>query len=274
MVIVHLVWPGPQPALTQAPQAPPPAAPQTAPAAPAPQAPEASQAVPIALHLENADLLQVVGIIAAELKMNYVVDPAVKGSVFINTLGEVRRDDLFPLLQMILRINSATAVQVGNFWRIVPLKEVQRLPLDPALNPPADSLSADDRVVMNIIPLQYVAAADMTKILTPFLSEGAHLFSYEPGNILILTESSRSMKRSLELVAMFDTEAFTNQRVRLYAMKNGQAGKVAEELKEVFTATGLSGGSSAIRFVPMERINSVLVVTPSPALYSEVDKWL
>ncbi|HLA38395.1 MAG TPA: hypothetical protein VJ417_00280, partial [Candidatus Glassbacteria bacterium] len=70
MVVVHLVWPGPQPALTQAPQAPPPAAPQAAPATPAPQAPEASQAVPIALHLENADLLQVVGIIAAELKMN------------------------------------------------------------------------------------------------------------------------------------------------------------------------------------------------------------
>src|SRR3990172_6826681 len=80
MVIVHLVWSGPQRALPQAPpsassgQAPP-AAPPAAPATPAPQAPEASPAVPIALHLENADLLQVVGIIAAELKMNYVVDP-------------------------------------------------------------------------------------------------------------------------------------------------------------------------------------------------------
>ena len=47
-------------------------------------------------------MLRVIGIIASELKMNYVVDPAVKGSVNINTLGEVRRGDLFPLLQMLL----------------------------------------------------------------------------------------------------------------------------------------------------------------------------
>src|SRR5262249_4267432 len=126
--------------------------------------------VPIAFHFENADLLQVVGIIASQLNMNYVVDPQVKGSVNINTLGELRREDLFPLLQMILRINGATAVQTGNLYRIVPLQNVQRLPIEPELNTSAAQIPADDRIVMNIIPLKYVAAADMTKILTPFLS--------------------------------------------------------------------------------------------------------
>ena len=97
------------------------------PATPAQAAPAGPQdaAIPIALHFENADLLRVIGIIASELRINYVVDPSVKGSVNINTLGEVRRSDLFPLLQMILRINGATAVQTGNFYRIVPLQNLQ-----------------------------------------------------------------------------------------------------------------------------------------------------
>ena len=279
----------PAPAAATAPAAQQPAAPAVPapPAATAPAAPAVSPSpataptpvpenasVPIALHLENADLLQVIGIIASELKLNYVVDPQVKGAVNINTLGEVRRSDLFPLLQMILRINGATAVQVGNFYRIVPLKEVQSLPIDPMFSPDAAALPQDDRMVMEIIPLKYVSAPDMTKILTPFLSEGGHLFSHDAGNILIITDSSRSMKRLLELMAMFDTEAFSNQRARLYQIKNSQATKVAGELKDIFSAYGLSTSNPAIRFVPIDRINAVLAVTANPSVYAEVEKWL
>ncbi|MBI4460968.1 MAG: hypothetical protein HY648_13045, partial [Acidobacteria bacterium] len=71
--------PSPAPA-AQAPQ-PQPSPTTSQPAAAAGQQP--GEEVPIALHLENADLLQVVGILAAELKINYVVDPDVKGTVII-----------------------------------------------------------------------------------------------------------------------------------------------------------------------------------------------
>ncbi len=255
------------------------AAPQTAPA-PAQQSPAAAAPAPqeapsgIALHLENTDLLQVIGIIAEQLQLNYVVDPQVKGTVNVNTLGDLRREDLFPLLQMILRVNGATAVQTGNLVRITLLQNVQRIPLEPSLDQSAAAVSPDDRVVMNIIPLRYVSAADMTRILTPFLSEGGALFSHDAGNVLIITDSSRSMKRLLELVAQFDTEAFTNQRARLYAVQGSEAKTVAKEMEQVFAAYGLSGGTSAIRFVPIERINSILVVTANPSVYEEVERWL
>ena len=254
-------------------QPPTPASPGTGQAA----EPEAQGGrVPIVFHFESpgADLLQVVGIIAAELRMNYVVDPQVKGSVIINTLGELRREDLFPLLQMILRINGATAVQTGNFFRVIPLQNVQRMPLEPQMSADPATLSPDDRIIMNIIPLKYVSAVDMTKILTPFLSEGGHLFSHEAGNVLMVTDSSRSMKRLLELVALFDTEVFSNQRARLYPVKSSQAAIVAAELINVFSAYGLSTGTSAIRFIPIERVNSILVVTANQSVYPEVERWL
>jgi general secretion pathway protein D len=206
--------------------------------------------------------------------MNYVVDPEVRGTVIINTLGELRREDLFPLLQMILRINGATAVQSGSFYRIVPLAEVQRIPVESMMNATAAQMDPDDRVVMNIIPLKYVSAVDMTKILTPFLSEGGHLVSHEGGNILIVTDTSRSMRRVLELVAQFDTEVFSNQRARLYPIQSSRAERIAAELQQVFSAYGLSAGTSAIRFVPIERVNSVLVVTANASVYPEVEQWL
>ena len=275
--------PEPQP-VPPADAPPPPAEPQTVPPADLPQQQEAPAAAPqvaqvgpsapIALHLENAELLQVVGIIAAELQMNYVVDPQVEGRVNINTLGELQREDLFPLLQMILRINGATAVRTGNFYRIVPLQDVQRLPLEPLIDPAAADLPSDDRMLMNIVPLQYVAAADMTQILTPFLSDGGHLFNQQQGNILIITDSSRSMRRLLELVALFDSQTFLGQRARLYPVTHSEVLRLAAELEEVFSAYALSGGAATVRFVPIERINSILAVTASPGLYPEVQKWM
>src|SRR3989442_7675550 len=91
---------------------------QNSPQPPVPAQPVPADNAPISLHLEGADLLQVVSVIAAELKMNYLVDPQVKGTVIINTTGEVKREDLLPLLQAVLRMNGATAVQTGNLWRI------------------------------------------------------------------------------------------------------------------------------------------------------------
>ena len=206
--------------------------------------------------------------------MNYVVDPQVEGRVNINTLGALQREDLFPLLQMILRINGATAVRTGNFYRIVPLQDVQRLPLVPLIDPAAADLPQDDRMLMNIVPLQYVAAADMTQILTPFLSDGGHLFNQQQGNILIITDSSRSMRRLLELVGLFDSQTFLGQRARLYPVTHSEALRLAAELQEVFSAYALSGGAATVRFVPIERINSILAVTASPGLYPEVQKWM
>ncbi len=243
-------------------------------APPAAPAQQADETVPIELRLENADLLQVVGIIAEQLEMNYVVDPRVEGTVIINTLGELQRSDLFPLLQTILRINGATAVQTGNLYHIVPLEGVQRLPISPQLNPQSASLSEDDRVVMNVITLRYVSALDMTRILEPYISEGGHLVSHDAGNVLIITDTSRSMQRLVEIVALFDTDVFTDQRARLYPIQNSQALQIAGELEQVFSAYALSGESSAIRFVAMERINSVLVVTANAGVYAEVEEWL
>ncbi len=239
-----------------------------------PETPSSEETVPIALHLENADLLQVISIIAAELQINYVVDPDVSGTVNINTLGQLRREDLFPLFQMILRINGATAVQSGNLYRIVPLRNVQRIPLESLFNASREELSPEDRMVMNIIPLRFVSATDMTKILTPFLSEGGHLFSHDSGNVLIVTDSSHSMGRLLDLVARFDSEVFSKQRARLYTIKNNWAESVAAELREVFSAYGLSSGTSAIRFVSIGRVNSVLVITANPSVYPEIEQWL
>jgi len=263
---------GPAVVAPAAPQSQPPAAaPPTQPEAP-PPAPAGSARV--SLHLENANLLQVIGIIAAELKMNYIIDPNVKGLVNINTLGELRQEDLLPLLQTILRTNGATAVQSGSFWRIVQSKEALRIPIPIDQDASGASLPPDDRVMMNIVSLRFVTAADMSKILSNYLSEMGQIVSYEPGNILMITDTSRSMKRLMELISVFDTDALAKQRVRVFPIENARASDLVKDLQQIFSAYSLSEKSTAVRFLPIERLNSILAISGNPSVYPQVQEWL
>ena len=228
----------------------------------------------VSLHLENADLLQVIGIIAAELKMNYIVDPAVKGVVNINTLGELRQQDLLPLLQAILGANGATAVQSGSFWRIVMLKQAPRIPLPLTQDASGASLPTDDRVMMNIVSLRFVTAADMSKILSSYLSEAGQIVSHEPGNILLITDTSRNMRRLIELIGVFDTDALASQRIRVFPIENARAVDLVKDLQQIFSAYALSERGAAVRFLPIERLNSILAISGNPTVYPQVQEWV
>ncbi len=245
---------------------------EEAPAQPAPE--QAQQGVPIGFRLENADLLQVINIIAGHLKLNYVVDPAVKGTVTINTAGELRREDLLPVLETILKINGATAIQTGNFYRIVPLAQAPKTALPVFSDATGKTLPTDDRVIMQIIPLRFVSAADMAKMLTPFLSDGGSIAVHEAGNILVVADNSLNMKRLMEILAQFDNAEFAQQRVRLVPVRNNVASSLVPELESIFAAYALSAKNTPLRFVPIDRINGILVVTPDPAGFVDVEKWI
>ena len=81
--------------------------------------------------LQNANLLEVIDQLAKLAKINYVLDPRVKGGVTLNTYGETKGVDPLTMLQTILRINGYAMIQMGNVYRIVPLVDLARMPIRP-----------------------------------------------------------------------------------------------------------------------------------------------
>jgi general secretion pathway protein D len=255
-------------------QAPPVAPPAAPPAAPAP--PPAGTAV-VPINLNNVSLLEVINELARELKINYVLDASIRGgSVTVNTFGTIRDVDLRPLLETILRMNNLAMVQAGNIYRIVPVANISRQPIEPVTQTDASKIPDDERQMLNLIFLRYATSSEMTKILTPFMGDGGQIQSYDPANLLIILDNSRNMRRTLDLIAMFDSDTFAGQRVRAFEVKNGRPGDIAKELEEVFKAYSLSSGKEhgSVQFLPIERVNTILAVAPNPGVFADVEKWL
>jgi general secretion pathway protein D len=259
-------------------QAPPTAAPAAAPAtAPQTTAPVATVTpaqpgkAPL-LNLQNASLTDVIDMLAKELKINYILDPRVKASVTVNTYGEMRELDVRGMLDTLLRVSGAAMVQTGDIYRIVPLADVARLPLSPRINP--QSIPGDEQMSLNLIFLKYATVGDLSKLLERFLGEGATMLTYDPANLLLILDNNRNMRRTMELIALFDSDVLANQRVRLYEVKNGSPSDIAKELETVFRAISLGDKAGAIRFIPLERINTIIAVAPNSGAFGSVETWL
>jgi general secretion pathway protein D len=260
-----------------------PAPPPDKPAAEAkPAAPEKNQAEVVAqlqaapsvggLNLVNANLTEVVDFLARQLKINYMIDKRVSGAVTLNTYGETKDINPRELLDTILRINGAAMVPAGNIWRIVPLADLGRMPLKPEIDP--SSIPEDDRPMLNLVFLKYANVDELTKLLGDFIGPEGKAWSYVPANLLLVLDSRRNMRRTMELISLFDSDTLAKQRVRIYDIKNSRPSDLVKELESLLKSVALSKELSAIKFVAIDRINTIIAVAPNPGAFAQVEEWI
>ncbi len=263
-----------QPPGAAQPQPTPPAGQPPTPPATQPAAPPTSPTVFGGLSLNNVSLVEVIDLLARQLKINYILDPRVRGGVILNTYGEIKDVDTRSLLDTILRLNGAAMVQQGPIYRIVPLTDISHLPISPETKSDSQDITEDDQTMFNLIFLKYVTADELANVLKPFIGEGASLATYAPANLLLILDSRRSMRRTMDLITMFDSDQLANQRVRVFEIKNGRPTDLAKELESIEKSISLSEKSSPIKFLPIDRINTIIAVAPNPGAFVEVEKWL
>src|SRR5580765_8258576 len=244
--------------------------PQGAPAADAPRLTDSG-----AFIMPNASLTEMIDLLAKRLKINYILDPAVKGTVSIFTYGEVKPVDYMPLLETILRVNGDAMIKVGDIYRIVPVNRINQLPLQPMVNIDPKTLPDDERMVMNLMFLKYATAVEIQNLVKPFLGEGAFISVYEPANLLLIEDNARSMRRTMDLIGLFDSDQFAGQRVRLFEVENSRPSDLQHELDQIFKAYALSDkAAGSVKFIPVDRINTIIAVAPNPGIFAQVKTWI
>jgi len=132
-------------------------------------------------------------------------------------------------------------------------------------------LSQEKGVITYIIPLNYIVSEHMLQMAQVFLTPGATVVDFQPGNILLITDHRNNVKQVLELVDLLDTNYFKFNRVELIPIRFHQAAPVAEDLGKIFS-TG--EGAAGVRIVAIERLNSLLVVTRAGQVFEEVKSWI
>jgi general secretion pathway protein D len=258
-------------------QPPRPDLPAPPPSLPPVKPPETPRGPGVVFNFDNADLYEVIRVMAEILKINYLVDPKVRGVVNIHTVGQIPAEDVFPIFQSILRLNGATAVKKGNVYEIVPFGDAKKSYVPPSITRDPAKLAAEERYTTQIIILKYIPVAEVSKLIKPFLSDGADIIEHPPYNILIINDLASNIRKSLDIINLFDVDLFADMKVRIYPILNADVTEIAKEMERIFASFEVStksGRGVGITFTPITRINSLLVVSSISNIFEKVEAWL
>jgi general secretion pathway protein D len=204
---------------------------------------------PISLNFDDADVYSVMKVIFGDvLRVNYVIDPRVKGRVTFRSLRPVPADQVLPVMEVILRQNGIGVVEESGLYRIVPISELAREPTDVFYGRDASKVTVEGKAIVQVIPILHVSSSEIVKTIAPFLSTNAVLIDVPKGNQIIIVDTDASVKRILRLVDIFDSVATLTRQgpeVFVYAVQNGKAKDIAALLRQIFLSATPSTSAAA-----------------------------
>jgi general secretion pathway protein D len=226
----------------------------------------------VTLDFADADVRDVVRTVLGDvLKVAYQVDPQVQGRVTLRTSSPMRREDVLSTLETALKVSGAAIVLADNVYNIVPLAEAQK-------RTDGFEISGSARARMpgfgiEIVPLRFIAAAEMKKVLEPMVPAGGIANVDPTRNLLILSGTSQERAAMLDTIRLFDVDYMRGMSYALVRPDHVDAPALAQELQRVFASTR-GPGASLLRFVPLSRVNTLLIAAPSSALLKDVSRWV
>ncbi len=241
---------------------------QRAASAPAPSLDSTGEAT---FNFEGESVHAVVKAILGDLlQQNYVIAPNVQGQVTLATPRPVNAAQALSLLEMVLGWNNARLVWSDGRYSVLPTDQAIAGNLSPRTGSAANARGYEVRAV----PLQYISAAEMKKVLEPYARPNAVVSVDNARNLIVLAGTRAELQNYLRTVEIFDVDWLAGMSVGVFPLQSAQASKIVDELNGVFGEGGSTPVSGMFRFMPLEGQNAVLVITPQARYLREAQTWI
>jgi len=265
------------------------------------------EGAPVSFSFEEAPVAEVVRTVLGDvLKTDYVLHPPLSGTVTLSTRNPIALDQAVFLLESALQANGLAMMRDArgsyHVGRPDALKNIGGAVRQAGSGPLPPGYGAI------VVPLQYIGAAEMATILKPMMPGDALIRVDNLRNLLVLAGTRTQAEGWLDLVNTFDVDLLKGMSVGVFPLKHasikeveaalrlvsggggatasgqGPAGAVAATTSSAVAAAAGSAGQAslgeanplfgALRIMPIERLNSILVVTPRAAYLDEARRWI
>jgi general secretion pathway protein D len=218
----------------------------------------------VTLNFLDTDIREIArAILGTTLKLNFTIDPRVHGTASIDTGTPLPRSALLPTLETLLNQNGATVVERGGVYSVVPNAA------GVATNTGATGIGAGAQMVQ----LRYTAAADLAKVLEPYVAEGGKIAADQAGNALLVSGDAQVRETLVGLIRAFDTDLLAGRSYALFPAGDKDPAKLATEFQTVLQAQGQGPLAQLVNVLPMDRVNAILVVSSQPRYIAAAERF-
>ena len=234
-------------------------------------APEHDGAGGFALNFENTPVATVAKVVLGDiLNLGYAIDPRAQGTISLASGRPIAKSDMLFVLENALRVNNLLLVRDVVGYRILPATDGAIGSIDR----PGPEGSTEPGYGLTVIPVQYVSAETLVKLMEGFESKPGAIRADPSGRILLVLGTGTERQAALDTVRTFDVDWLRGQSVGIYPVYNGAPATLVTELEKIMDSgeTGLS--HNMVKFQAIERQNSILVVTSKPQLLRMASTWI
>ncbi len=205
------------------------------------------------------------------LGQNYVIAPEVQGTVTLATPQPVSPAQALSLLEMVLGWNNARMIYSDGRYNIVPADTALATG---TVAPRTGATGAARGFEVRAVPLRYISASEMEKVLEPYARPNAIVSADNARNVITISGSRSELDNYLRTIEIFDVDWLSGMSVGVFPLQSGKATQVVADLEKVFGQDSESPVSGMFRFMPLEGANAVLVITPQAEYLGEIQQWL
>jgi general secretion pathway protein D len=220
------------------------------------------------LNFENAPVATVAKVILGDvLNLGYTIDPRVQGTVTLASVRPVAKADALYVLENALRMSGVALVRDRSGYRLVPSPEAGPGGLD-------RNGSAEAGQGISVVPLRYVSAQTVFKLLDAFGVRASTLRPDNGRNTLIITGSGSDRAAAIDTILSFDADWMKGQSVGIFPVRNSSPEPLISELEKIMDSGDGGLSQNVVKFQSIGRLNSILVVSQKPEYLRRAGTWI
>ena len=238
--------------------------------APPPQPQPTTNGQGYELNFENAPIASVAKTVLGDiLKVGYTVDPRVQGSISLASGRPIPKSDLLFVFETALRLSGIAMVRDTAGYRLIPVSDAVA-----GGNLDSQIARAEAGYGISVVPLQYVSATTLIKLLDSFATKPGAVRVDSSRNMLLIQGSGAERRAAIDTALSFDVDWMRGQSVGIFPVQNSNPEPVIAELEKILDSKEGGFSQDMVKFQPIARRNAILAVTSKPGMLRTVETWI
>jgi len=198
----------------------------------------------VSLNFENISVANLANALLGDLlKLNYTIDAGGDVVVSLHTRQAMPRNQVLDVLDTVLLPHDLAIVRDG-----AGVYHVTKRSITVGSRPVVGSAKFKELAGAGtmIVPLNYIAAGEMAKILTPLAPRESIVYVDTMRNLLVLQGSKSQLSGWLEMVEAFDVDFLSGMSLGVFVLENASVNVVRDALQALLSSgTGDAFGGAA-----------------------------
>ncbi len=125
-----------------------------------------------------------------------------------------------------------------------------------------------------MVPLQYVSAQTLLKLMDSFATKPGVVRADTTRNLLLIQGTGPERQTAVESALSFDVDWMRGQSIGIYPITNSGPEPIITELEKIVDSGENGLNQNMVKLQPVARLNAVMVVTKRPQLLRTVETWI